>query len=858
MRRRVLLAGLLGLVMASLATACTPAAPTATLTPHAKPSTRAPTLGPSPTATLVPSPTQPPKPQTVREVTLRALPGVGHAPQAIAISDGRVYVANRTTQNVSVIEGDKVRDVIEVGDAPVAIAADERTGLVYVANEGDDSISVISGSRVVRTVSAPHNPACLAALDGRLYAGGRGDSTLAVLDGLSGVQIATVPLRAQIGVLALAVNPASDLLYASVYDGVEIVHLEDLSIVGRLQREIYVTLGADPVSGRLLVGEYDAESGDHYLVAYDALGQRELGRVPIGGDPRGIAVDGDSGRIYVANSWTNDVSVIDAQDLQPVATIPVGLRPLDVAVGKEGVVYVANSGSDNVARIDRESNRMLGAVPLALLPAGMAVDAETGTVYVASPSTNSVFVLRGEQVVTEIPAGLHPSELALSPDGETLFVLNLVGGDLMSIATRNKDLVRTADIGRLPRGLAVVPEAGQLYASDAVLDVDSQQLLRRTQLLTIYRSEVKPTHIQVDPRAGRAYMVASNGVPGSNSGLMVYVIDVRTGEPIEGQVGGLSMSGLALDPPGGRIFSTAGRFGRYELIVNDASTLEREAALDMPRYPAAIAYNPVTHHLFIYLTYRAADAEPGSEMLVLDGRGLGTVARFEMPGQRTTGEEYHLSVDARRGYVYLSDAQRGTVHILRDAALPAPPSPTPTDTPTPWPTLTPQLQPGPTATEAQEPTCAQLPGPRLEPYWSRDRTLRLGLGCTTHDMLSVFMAEQPFERGYMMWREPDRTVFVLFNDGVWRSFADRWQEGMPDYGCEATPPGNMLQPKRGFGLVWCVEEGVKEGLGWALDEEQGYTNEWQAFEGGEMIVSGARLVVYALFADGTFLEYPVR
>ncbi len=858
MRRPVPLATLLGLVVASLAAACTPTAPTATLMPHAKTSTRAPTAVPTPTATLVPSPTQPAKPQAVRELTLRALPGVGRAPQAIAVLDGRVYVANRTTDNVSVIEGDKVIDVIEVGDAPVAVAADERTGLVYVANEGDDSISVISGSRVVRTVPAPHNPACLAALDGRLYAGGRGDSSLAVLDGLSGEQIATVALRARIGILALAVNPANDLLYASVYGGVEIVHLEDLSIVGMLEREVYRTLGADPVSERLLISEYDAESREQYLVAYDALGQREQGRVPIGGDPRGMAVDADGGRIYVTNSWTNDVSVIDAQDLRPVATIPVGLRPLDVAVGKEGVVYVVNSGSDNVGRIHGESNRMLGVVPLALLPAGMAIDAESGDVYVASPSTNSIFVLRDEKVVMEIPAGLHPSELALSPDGETLFVLNLVDGDLMSISMRDRNVVRTADIGTLPRGLALVPEAGQLYASDAVLDADNQQPLRRTQLVTIYRSEVKPAHIQVDPRAGRAYMVASNGVPGSNSGLMVYVIDVRTGERIEGQVGGLSMSGLALDPAGERIFSTAGRFGRYELIVNDASSLRREAALDLPRYPAAIAYNPVTHHLFIYLTYRSADVEPGSEMLVLDGRGLGTVARFEMPGQRATGEEYHLSVDARRGYVYLSDAQRGTVHVLRDATLPPPPSPTPTDTPTPWPTLTEQLEPGPTATVAQEPTCAQLPGPRFEAYWSRDSTLRLGLGCATQEMQSAFMAEQSFERGHMMWREPDRTVFVLYNDGVWRSFADRWQEGMPDYGCEAPPPGNTLQPKRGFGLVWCVEEGVKEGLGWALDEEQGYTNEWQTFERGEMIVSGARHVIYALSADGSFLEYPVR
>jgi hypothetical protein len=120
------------------------------------------------------------------------------------------------------------------------------------------------------------------------------------------------------------------------------------------------------------------------------------------------------------------------------------------------------------------------------------------------------------------------------------------------------------------------------------------------------------------------------------------------------------------------------------------------------------------------------------------------------------------------------------------------------------------------------------------------------------------MAEQAFERGHMIWREADRTIFVLYNDGVWRSFPDRWQEGMPEHSCEATPPGSLLQPKRGFGLVWCAEKGVKEGLGWAVGEERGYNNEWQVFERGEMIASGARAVIHALFADGAFLEYPAH
>jgi len=278
MRKQILICSLLAFALVLLAVACASPPSLPTPTPHAKPPTKAPTATPTPTATAIPSPTSPTKPQLVREIKLRSLPGVGHNPQAIAVLDGRVYVANRRTDNVSVIEGDQVVEVIAVGDAPTAIAADEETGLVYVANEGDDSISIISGNRVVRTVPAPKSPACLAALEGRLYAGGRGDNSLAVLDGVSGEQIAAVPLKASIGILALAVNPVNHLLYASVYHAVEIVDLKELTVVGRLDHEVYLTLGVDPASERFFVSEYDAMSGNHHLVAYDALGQRELGR----------------------------------------------------------------------------------------------------------------------------------------------------------------------------------------------------------------------------------------------------------------------------------------------------------------------------------------------------------------------------------------------------------------------------------------------------------------------------------------------------------------------------------------------------------------------------------------------------
>jgi len=360
-----------GLALSIAACAPIPTIPSPT---HSRP----PTAASEPTLIAVSSPALPSEPQIVDEITLHPLPGLGRGPQAVAAVNGRIYVANHSSDNVSVIEGSEVIEVISVGDAPVAAVADPETGLVYIANEKDDSISIISGDQVVATVPAPKDPSCLAILDGRLYAGGRADNVISVLDAGTGVAIDSVQLKGRIGILALAANPATNLLYASVYDSVQIVDLRSLSVVAELAHDARATLGADPTADGFFVSHYDASSSAHYLVKYAALGQEELGRTPIGGDPRGMAVDTKGGHIYVANSWSNDVSVIDVHTLRLLATVPVGLRPVDVAVGEDGQVYVANADSHNIAVLQSErASRLWMRCPWGCIPS-MSPSPQTG------------------------------------------------------------------------------------------------------------------------------------------------------------------------------------------------------------------------------------------------------------------------------------------------------------------------------------------------------------------------------------------------------------------------------------------------------------------------------------------------
>lgn len=87
-------------------------------------------------------------------------------------------------------------------------------------------------------------------------------------------------------------------------------------------------------------------------------------------------------------------------------------------------------------------------------------------------------------------------------------------------------------------------------------------------------------------------------------------------------------------------------------------------------------------------------------------------------------------------------------------------------------------------------------------------------------------AVQYFENGLMIWMEAEDHIYVLFGDTSspkWKRFVDSWEEGEPEDDPTITPPEGLYQPVRGFGLIWREEPGVRERLGWAVEEEAGFS-----------------------------------
>ncbi len=109
----------------------------------------------------------------------------------------------------------------------------------------------------------------------------------------------------------------------------------------------------------------------------------------------------------------------------------------------------------------------------------------------------------------------------------------------------------------------------------------------------------------------------------------------------------------------------------------------------------------------------------------------------------------------------------------------------------------------------------------------------------TNTVRQIYVAEQPFERGRMFWLEPTGQIWVMIETepgvGLWQVYEDLFREGDMEFDPTITAPEGLLQPVRGFGLIWRNNDEVRAGLGWGTDIEVGFVTNYEYQPGGEVI-----------------------
>ena len=143
----------------------------------------------------------------------------------------------------------------------------------------------------------------------------------------------------------------------------------------------------------------------------------------------------------------------------------VGGSSPNSVVANANFVFVSNGNNDCVSVIDVNTNKLVKNIMLnpepklknlrGIIPFGLALSPDGNTLYVAESGINAVAVvdIKSLQVVGHFPTGWFPSKLAVSPNGDKIYVANAKGyGSGPNGGEKFNPGPEGSNIGRLMKG----------------------------------------------------------------------------------------------------------------------------------------------------------------------------------------------------------------------------------------------------------------------------------------------------------------------------------------------------------------------------------------------------------------------
>lgn len=313
--------------------------------------------------------------------------------------------------------------------------------------------------------------------------------------------------------------------------------------------------------------------------------------VPVQSFPAGVAYDSDRGKIYVANSGNNTVSVISDITNTVVATIPVGNNPTGVAYdfGKNAI-FVTNTDDNTVSVITDVNDTVVATIPAwGIQPKGIAYDSNTDMLFIANYGSNTVSVIsdHNNTVIATITVGDKPVGVVYDSGSSEIYVANShdpagdSGPSTISVISDSTvvasypgtptdiAVIATVDLTIRTSELAYNSRRGEIIAGNKIIS-DSDYSVVGT--LPFPRS--MPYSVAYDSDKGVIFVAATNLHDGYN--CTVWAISENTNEIIANLTlpKGAS-SGMTYDSARGTIY-VANNWQQYNstgsvYVISDAS-----------------------------------------------------------------------------------------------------------------------------------------------------------------------------------------------------------------------------------------------------------------------------------------------
>lgn len=187
--------------------------------------------------------------------------------------------------------------------------------------------------------------------------------------------------------------------------------------------------------------------------------------------PSAIASGG--GNIYTANSGTDTVSEIDPSTGSVKRAIKVGWGPGAITLSPDGKrIYTADSQGNTITAVDQATGTIAGSLVVSRNPLALVHHPANPRLYVVCRDDNVLLEIDDSATLTllntlSLPAGSLPSDLAITPDGSSIWIALSGTSQVALVNTNSNPLAVSGNLAltQAPLKIAISPDGKQAYAT---------------------------------------------------------------------------------------------------------------------------------------------------------------------------------------------------------------------------------------------------------------------------------------------------------------------------------------------------------------------------------------------------------
>lgn len=263
---------------------------------------------------------------------------------------------------------------------------------------------------------------------------------------------------------------------------------------------------------------YVTNSGSNYISVIDRFENRVVAIIGVEKNPTGMALSLNEERLYVLNSGSNSISIIDtAQDfVRDRIQLISGIEPIEMAMmpdsanPSDGKLYITNQGSNNISVVDTRLKAQIASISVRNHPIGIAANPDRQEVYVANSGSNSISVIDTLTDTVKATINVDSKPLDILVVNDSLFVLNADVNRITVVDIVLKKIVRTISTVKNIRKAIFSEQFNRVYLANNGTGEVSFLIPSSGAITRSIAVGVKPIGLAIDETRNRLYVTGNN------------------------------------------------------------------------------------------------------------------------------------------------------------------------------------------------------------------------------------------------------------------------------------------------------------------------------------------------------------